>query len=313
MKILAMIFTFILCVQAGAEAMLRVRPHIIAAPGSVVKLSQLIDSQGLSNEMKAKLEAVSISVAPAYGEKQEIANAAITSILRPLIQEERDRTQSKLHLVIPKMVVIDTTKRELDAEMVRGEILTTWQPLCPDCQLEVEALSLPRIEGIHDWTLHLKAELPRGSFSIPVDLVRQDGSMTSAWVSGRLVTKRKVPVAKRMINMNERVTAQDFTWEFRDTSFSVDGVPTSDEFVGKRMKQGLRANEVLWAGMLVREVAVRRGDLVQLKSSEGAWEVTVAAVAQQDAFVGDVIGLKNPKTNTIFMGHVVGQGEVELR
>jgi flagella basal body P-ring formation protein FlgA len=125
--------------------------------------------------------------------------------------------------------------------------------------------------------------------------------------------KRKVPVAKRIVNIGERVLASDFTWEYRDTSFAIDGIPLAEELNGKRMKQGLRANEVLFRGMLEKERAIRRGDLVQLRSSEGAWEVTMSVVAQQDAFVGDVIGLKNPKTNTMLMGQVTGQGEVELR
>jgi hypothetical protein len=36
-------------------------------------------------------------------------------------------------------------------------------------------------------------------------------------------------------------------------------------------------------------------------------------IAQQDAFVGDIINLKHPKTNTVLVGKVTGQGEVELR
>ncbi|MGZ3722859.1 MAG: flagellar basal body P-ring formation chaperone FlgA, partial [Bdellovibrionales bacterium] len=104
-----------------------------------------------------------------------------------------------------------------------------------------------------------------------------------------------------------------FTWEFRDTSYAVDGIPTVEDLTGKRLKQGLRVNEILWRGMLERERAIRAGEMVQLKSSEGSWEVTMSMVAQQDAFIGDVINLKNPKNNNILMGQVTGRGEVELR
>jgi flagella basal body P-ring formation protein FlgA len=298
---------------AFADAMLRIRPHVIVTPASDVKLSQLVDGQGLSPELMAKMANVSLSVAPAYGEKQELLSANLTSILRPLIQEERARTSVKINLIIPKTVVIDTTKRDLDKDLVQLELLQAWQPLCLDCQLEFEALSLPRIEGIRDWTLRLKSELPRGSFSVPVDLIRENGSATNAWISGRLITKRKVPVAKRILNLGERITAQDFNWEFRDTSYAIDGIPTLEELPGKRLKQGLHAGEPVWRGMLERERAIRAGEMVQLKSSEGPWEVSVSMVAQQDGFVGDVINLKNMKTNNILMGQVTGRGEVELR
>jgi flagella basal body P-ring formation protein FlgA len=305
-----------MCLQTGlahGEALLRVRPHIVVRPLSEVKLSQLVDGQDLSPELKHKIDGIALSVAPAEGEKQEIANANITSVLRPLIQEERARTQKQLHLVIPKTVVIDTVKRTLDAGIIRTELLQAWQPLCADCQLEIEGLGLPRVENLRDWTLHMKAELPRGSFSVPMDLVRENGAPMSAWVSGRMIVKRKVPVARRALNMNERVVAKDFAWEYRDTSFAVDSAPLAEELSGQRMKQGLRAGDVLWRGMLEKERAVRRGEMVQLKSSAGSWEVSISVVAQQDAFIGDVIDLKNPKTGNILMGQVTSPGEVELR
>src|ERR1035437_9579064 len=116
MKWFYLLVTF--CTEvASAEAMLRIRPHIVVSPGSEVKLSQLVDGQGLSTELMNKMSAIALSVAPAYGEKQELANANLTSVLRPLIQEERGRTTGKLHVIIPKVVVIDTTKRGLDADL----------------------------------------------------------------------------------------------------------------------------------------------------------------------------------------------------
>jgi flagella basal body P-ring formation protein FlgA len=303
----------ILSEVALAQAVLRIRPHIIVAPNAQVTLAQLADGQGLSPALLTKMAAVSLSVAPAYGEKQELANANLTAILRPLIQEEKERTGKPVHLLIPKTVVIDTTKRNLDADLVTMEMMQAWQPLCRECQLSIEGLSLPRIDGVRDWTLHLKPEMPRGGFSVAVDLIRENGSATAAWISGRLTIKKKVPVAKRVIGASERVTAQDFTWEYRDTSYAIDGVPIAEEIPGKRLKQGLRANEILWKSMLERERAIRAGETVQLKSAEGDWEISLNMIAQQDAYIGDVINLKNPKTNNILMGQVVGRGEVELR
>ena len=46
---------------------------------------------------------------------------------------------------------------------------------------------------------------------------------------------------------------------------------------------------------------------------EKNWEVSLSVVAQQDAYIGDIVNLKHPKTNTTLVGQVTGQGEVELR
>lgn len=295
-----------------AETLLRVRPHVVVAPGTQVRLAQLVDAQDLSDEGRRQLGSIILSSAPEYGERQEIANANLTALLRPIVAAERQASKGKVLVVIPKSVIVDTVKREIAADLVTGELTQAWQPLCADCKLEVEGLSLPKIQGVRDWSLKIKAELPRGSFSVPVEIVREDGSPAPAWVSGRLVTKRKVPVLKRMMSAQERLQSSDVVWEFRDTSFAVDGTPEEDQIDGKKVKLGLRAGDILWSGSLEKEMAIRRGDPIVVKSGTGMWEVSVNAVAAQDASIGDVISLKQ-KNGAQLTGMVVGQGEVELR
>lgn len=298
---------------SAAEKLIRVRPHLVVSPFSEVKLEQLVDAQNLSEESRKKLSKVTVTKAPELGEKQEISNASLAGLLREIVKTERRGSKESVHLVLPKSVVVDTVKRSMDVELIREELMDAWKPLCSDCKLEIEALSPPAILAIRDWSLKIKAELPKGSFSVPVEIIRQDGSPIQAWVSGRLIVKRKVPVSKRLLNANERLQTQDFDWEYRDTSYSMDTLPSNDELEGKKLRQTLRAGEVLWRHLLEREKAVRRGDVVQLKSGTGNWEVSLSVVAQQDGYVGDVINFKNPKTNSSLMGTVIGQGEVELR
>lgn len=296
-----------------ADVLVRVRPHVVAQPDTDVKLVQLIDAPGLSDEGRSRLAAISISKAPAFGDKQNLQGTALMPLLRPVIEAERSKTQAKVHVVLPKNITIDTVRREMDAGLVTMELMQAWQPLCSDCQLSIEGLSLPKVDTVRDWTLKVKAELPRGSFSVPVDLIKENGQLLPAWVSGRLVTKRKVPVAKKVMAPGERVQPGDVAWEFRDTAYAYDGIPSAEEISGKRLRLGLRAGDVLWRSQLEKEKAVRRGDLVQVRSGSGAWEVALSVVAQQDAYIGDVVNLKNPKTNSTLTGEVVGQGEVELR
>ena len=310
---LALALLFNLNVVAHAEVLLRVRPHVVVAPSSEIKLAQIVDAQGLSEEGRKQLAAINLSVGPAEGERQELAQASITSVIRPVVASERERTGTRVQVVIPKKVTIDTLKREITSEVVREELMLAWQPMCADCKLEIEALSLPKIAGIRDWTMKMKAELPKGSFSIPVDIIKENGSLTPAWISGRLIQKKKLPVAKRLLNPAERITVADFAWEFRDTSYSFDGIPTAEELTGKSIKQGVRSGDVIWRGMIEKDKAIRRGDQVTVKSGDGTWEVSMMLTAQADAYIGDVVNLKNPKTNVALVGQVVAPGEVELR
>jgi flagella basal body P-ring formation protein FlgA len=298
---------------AWAEALIRVRPHVVVSPGSEVKLMQLVDAQGLSAESEGVLRTTSMTKAPAYGERQQLAQASMMEVLRPIIQRERLKSKQQVRLLLPKSVTVDTLKRELNAEMVWAELQQIWQPLCSDCKLELEGLSLPSIQGVRDWTLKLKAELPRGSFSIPVSIIREDTAPVSAWISGRLIVKRKVPVLKRAVQALDRIQAKDIAWEYRDTSFAMDGIPAQEDIVGRQVRQALRAGDPIWAGQLTQEKAIRRGEQVVAKSGTDGWEVSMVLVAQQDAVVGDTINLRNPKTNNTLVGHVTGLGEVELR
>lgn len=298
---------------SSAEVLLRVRSHVVVAPLSEVKLSQIVDARGLSEEGRKQLESVTLSVGPADGERQDLGEAHISAVIRPIVAKERERNSARVHVVIPKSVVIDTRKREILADAVRTEIMQAWQPLCSECRLEIEALSLPKISGIRDWTMKMKAELPKGSFSISVDVVRENGSLSVAWISGRLLTKKKIPVAKRMLNTGERVQLNDVVWEWRDTSYAFDGIPGQEELIGKLMKQGVRSGDAIWRGMIEKDKAIRRGDLVTLRSGDGIWEVSMQVQAQGDAYIGDIVNMKHPKTNMVLVGQVTAVGEVELR
>lgn len=299
-----------------SDTYIRVRPNVFVTPNSPVKLSQLVDIQGVPKELQAKMAEISVSVAPLEGERQEINDENIMSVLRPLIQSERSKSSNRIQLIVPKVITLLTSRGVMTKDLIATELLQAWRPLCSACQLEISNLIVPQIQNlknVQDWSLNIKSELPKGTFTIPVQVIRTDGSSSTLWVNGRLTTKRRVPVANRILQFNDRVAPTDFNWEYRDTSYALDGVPTSEEIVGHKLRQGLRVDEILWKNMLERERAVRRGDLVQIRSTSGAWEITMNAIAQQDGFVGDTINLKNPRSNTVLVGQVIGQGEVDLR
>jgi flagella basal body P-ring formation protein FlgA len=311
--IYAPLFFALLGLKASAEPVVRVLPHVVVLPQTRVTLANIVDGHDLSKNLISKLNEVSLARAPGLGEKVELTQAAAMEALRPLVMEERRRTGKSVRLIVPNNIMIGTERREMTLAQVTSELAQAWQPLCGDCEIEFEGLSLPRVENMRHWTMRIKSDLPRGSFSVPVDLGREDGSSASAWVSGRIVVKKRVPVAKRILQVGERVQPDDFSWEYKDVSYSIDGIPEAHELAGKRVKNGLRAGDVLWTSSLEKEKAVRRGDLIQVRSRSDGWEVSLNVIAEADAYVGDVINLKNPKTNSVLIGQVTGRGEVELR
>lgn len=313
----ALLFNLALLMTAAASAEttldLRVRASTDVREQTIITLAKIVETSPLSAGSQALLERAELHSPLNAGESFELTRAQVLPLLRAVVENERHIASARLNITVPEKITVTAKSHELSEANVSAELKSLWQPLCMDCRLRFENLSLPRVDGLRDWSLRAKAELPRGSFSIPVELIRANGSPLPAWISGRVVIERKVPVARKMMTMGERLAAQDVAWEYRDTALAFDGLPQAEELVGKRMRQGIRAGEILWRSLLEKEKALHRGELVQVRTREAGWEVSMSLVSQQDAYLGDVVTLKNAKTGNSLTGEVVAPGEVELR
>lgn len=148
---------------------------------------------------------------------------------------------------------------------------------------------------------------------MPVEVIK-GGQVATLWIQGNLVVRKNVPVARRAIYFGERLQSDDVEWTWRDVTFAQDGVPNADELTGKRLKAPVRASDIIFSGTLEHEKALRRGEVARVTSGgHSDWEVSISAVAQQDAEIGDTVTLKNPKTNRDLTGVVVAKDEVEIQ
>ncbi len=303
MNFCALLMSLTVSLNAFSKNEIVVRAHTLIEHGSPVVLGDIIDTRDLSPELQEKLSQVALAAAPKPGERLEFSNSAISSSLR---------TVGELpHLRIPSHVVVERSSHKWEAAVVEKELIAYWQGLCSDCRLEIERLTLPAGQ-LENWALTPKEELPKGGFSVPVKVVTASGA-TTLWVQGNLIIRKQVPVAKRAMFFGERVQTADFDWAWRDVTFAQDGVPSPEEIANRRIKSALRANDILFSGMLEHEKALRRGDIARVISGHGDWEVSVTGVAQQDGEIGDTVTIKNPKTNKDMVGVVVAKDEVEIQ
>jgi flagella basal body P-ring formation protein FlgA len=292
--------------MAFAKGEIVVREHNLIHHGSPVVLGDIVDMQGVDEKLRATLIKVPLAAAPAIGESLEFSSTAISGLLRNSLKLE-----DLPHVKIPHRVVIERPSHKWNQANVEKELIQVWQPACPDCRLEFDHLTLPAGE-FDSWKIGATAELPRGTFSVAL-VVDKEGQSTTLWLQGQLVVKKLVPVAKRAIYFGERIQAGDVDWTWRDVTMAQDGIPATGDIVGRRVKTSLHVSDIVFAGVLEREKALHRGDVARVISGHGDWEVSVNAVAQQDAEVGDTVTLRNPKTNRDLTGVVVAKDEVEIR
>jgi len=306
-KKLFLFVSLIFSTLAYGKGEITFRTHSLIEHGSPVILGDIVETMDLDPRLRDRLMKLPLATAPNPGEKIEFTSAAISGLLRPVL----NYLQGIPKLKIPNHVVIERSSHVWEQAVIEKELLNFWQPMCKDCQLEIDRISLPAGK-FENWKMTPKRDLPRGAFSVPVEIANA-GQTAMLWIQGNLLIRKSVPVAKRAIFFGERISAADFDWTFRDVTLSQDGVPVLEEIANHRIKSSLRANDILFDGMLEREKAVKRGEVARVISSQGAWAVEVNAIAQQDADIGDTIKLITTRTNKNLTGTVVAKGEVEIQ
>jgi flagella basal body P-ring formation protein FlgA len=293
---------------ARAEDTLRVRAEASVVAGAPVRLSQLVES----TESLGSLGDTVVRDGLAAGSSDVVSGARLNSWFRPIVSKARAEGRV-LRLGLPPKLIITASTREFTAATIASELIEGWRSQCGACRLEIEGLNLPQVGRVRAWSIKSLPTLPRGPFSVALEIHRDKAAPTVGWVSGRVLVKRRVPVAKRLLPVGERLRDDDFAFEYRDTAQAYDGIPEQKDLTGHKLVRPIANGDVVWKGSIERERAIHRGDLVQLRASDKDWEVSIGVIAPQDAVVGDVLNFKNTRTNATVVGRVTAPGQAEIQ
>ena len=234
----------------------------------------------------------------------------MSELLRPLSKN------NKINLKIPSKIIVENKGYEVGREEVKQALLQQWQPVCGHCKIEFQSLSIPLIPLAYQqepWRVNTRGNLPRGSFSAPIQFLGKKQPPGSFWVSGQVSILRKVPVTKRSIRMGERIAAKDVSWKYKDVTFAYDGTPDLKNIIGRKSRVSMKAGQIVWVNSIIKEKAVSRGQIIKVVLGDDRFEIVLQAKAEQDGYVGDRVKLKNLKTDKIFSGVVTRLGEVIVR
>lgn len=297
---------------AKAEPTIVVRPNTQLSEVKPILLLDVAEFSGLDAATVTEVGQMKLAEGPKVGEHIEFSGAAISMLLR---SHKIWQTTTRPVFTIPSRVVVENLGAQLTEAQVRMEIIQRWQTQCA-CRIELSELSLPRLkltDGMA-WQLRFPSEPARGSFNIALELKNaKDDPAQTLWIRGRANHFRNVPVAKRQLALGERVQPEDFQFVDREVTFARDAVPAEQEIVGRKLRQSVAANDILFSGLLERERALRRGDQVKMSIGEEEWEVALVGVAEQDGFIGDMVKVRNSRSNQLVTAVVTGRGEVKVQ
>lgn len=108
--------------------------------------------------------------------------------------------------------------------------------------------------------------------------------------------------------------ATDLTLQPADLAELRDGYLTDvDDALGLVARGALRAGAILYQRQLAAPKLVTRGDPVTLASQRGQIVVTTQAIALSDGVYGDKVDVRNPRSERVVSGWVVGPARVSTR
>lgn len=316
MKLLALSFFFLsqVLAQVSVADVIELKSSVVVEPNHSLNLMDLVDkshpeTKAIVAEIESKLNQTIIMHLQEAGERIELSLHSVAGHLK-LALDSKERQQYKFS--IPRRIEVLVQSPELTEEYLAARLKREWQKSCKPCKVEIKDLRLP-IGKFAQWEIDIPINVPKGSFNIPLTVKMKDGRESRYWVQGQVDILKEVPIAQRALYVGERVQAEDFKYQWRSITYANDGAPAKNLILGSQVRIPVSANQVIWSRHLAKEKALKRGDQVRVYSSGKLWELSLSAVAEKDAEIGDTVTLKNPRTNKRLIGLVVGKGEVEVK
>jgi flagella basal body P-ring formation protein FlgA len=284
---------------------------------SDITLGDVMVARDVSSDAMESLKDVRLADTPRPGESRSFSAVGLEQIFRPHLRSIEEKSGEKINLRVPARVTIVRKSLKLRKEDVETELKSQFKSICGDCEIIISSLSLPAVPPTVTagaiWKIQSRPELPKGSFSLPLEVTYEDGTRRTYWISGSLAVRKSVPVASRSLMAGERLMPQDFNQQMKDVTFATDIAAPEAEIMASVAARGIAAGDIVWRGSLRREMAIRSGDTVKVTSGGEAWIVTVEGVAQTSGYIGDVVRVKIPRTQKIVSGMLKEKGLVEVR
>jgi flagella basal body P-ring formation protein FlgA len=282
-----------------------------------ISLGDLIIVHGVIEKTLAELKEVRLADMPLPGESRSFTALGLEQVFRPLLHDIEAASGHKITLRIPTRVEVVRKSFRLDASAVESALKTTLKEMCAECRFEISDLILPTIpasvSSASTWAVKLHGEIPKGGFSLPVEVTIPNAGKRTFWVSGTLTVMKSVPVTTRSLGAGERVSSEDFVMQDKDVTFANDIAANHVDFSASVLARSISSGQVLWRSVLKREFAVKSGEIVKVTAGSNDWEVTIDGIAQASGYIGDTVNVKIPRTQKLVSGLLTAKGVVEVR
>lgn|GEM_PF-3535950 len=309
------VFTFFLCTSLLAKADkldVRISELSTVRVGEPIRLGVI--STGLEkNSALYKKIYDTVVYEPISSEQTQIfTSESLAVILRNKLSMQ---DLQQVSFSIPENFSLRARRNYIYPQDIKRSIILQAQANCKPCDVVIDDLKIPDVATRNEiMTVDLDTSTLKGAggFLLPLNMETSQGK-NSVWITGRLTVFKMAPVAKRLIQMNERLTASDFELKRVNINFTRDGIPTADELMGKIASHPIGYGQTIFYADLKNELAAKRGEIVKLLLGDKEFEVTSQGTAEEQGALGDVIKVKVSDSQKLMSGVLVDKAVVRIQ
>lgn len=258
------------------------------------------------------LKKIRLGDAPKLGESRKFTNYAISEVLRSHALTKN--ILQKHSFTIPSEVLV-LRKAGFRIEDVQIQIHDWVQKSCEGCEVQISKLKVQKTIDFngYDWRLIPSAEIPRGNFVLPLELIANGRVSKKIWVQGEVRLFRAVPVVLRDISPGVKIQVDDIEFKKRDVTYERNSAPHKEEIYGGEVSRFMSVGQVLWKNSLKRKLALQKGSVVSILVKNPFWTIRTKGISQSNAYVGDSVRLLTLEGKREVSGVVRLDGMVEVQ
>lgn len=307
-----MITTLILALGASVTVQLPKEAHVT---GIEFTLGDIAQVSGSDEGVVERIRSLALGYAPAPGYSRLLEAEALGRGVRESFPGFELRFEgSSSCRVFARVQRIDAAAI---GALARAELARVFEGSDAEFEMLGQLLDLQVPQGrtpaklevrLRDRTQHA------GSWSVPVEVVVDGDSVRTIWTSWNVGLWADREVLVRDVARGEPLSPGDL--EYRRTRVQGNESPAKlnkSALRGSIARRDLRAGEAVRLADIEREVVMRRGDMVHVEVRRGAITARAAAVAQEDARIGDRVRILMSSSRQELVGIATSRERVEIR
>lgn len=308
MKILFLVVIQILGLFAWARIEVQTLPVVEVSLRDRVTLADILDYSFQDQELEKSLQNIVLrTLGGDEGSRLVLNREEVLVKYREALAQDSWLAQKNPLLILSDKTVVTFSNEVISKEELRRSLLRSLKEKCADCSFRIEFTSVPQPRS-PNWSVNFEKVLSRGPFLLQV----KDGDQ-DLYISGKIISYKKVFVTKRLIPIGIPIQAEDLEEKIIDlTNLREDPLDLKD-IVGKKVSSIIAHGQPVMASQLKREYSAQRGLPIRAVIENEHISISYQLQAEENGYVGDVIKVKNVETQKISLGKIIEKGVVKVQ